>query len=1219
MNGQNDDINKSIYNTQDCGVTHHSRNLMAPETSINPYQRNNNNNSTVTTLNLENIIQQLESNGIRNKGLDVVPYLKNLLQVSCSEVWNLSQICRYSEWTLNLLEYFNHHNCCKTSKYDVRNDTNNENDNIIAISTYAVISLYQLMESHWDDLQVYTSLMTRNDDDTSSSRSEISLLDSIVSIVCMVSTSFLDSTQHPTYGLLHASVSALATAWVALDRLESLLTSSLSYDQCVNIRSRSIFDAPWWIQQNMKNRNTHERNETDPIQTLCHIAVLGISMDQDEWQRQQMSSSSSKSGLQLCEYKTNCANLLVQILDYAGESNEVSASSHEHKNKFQMTRAEWISVLRQLVHESLRLNDTNMPVSSFAVWSLSAFHLIDVFNSLGGEPYWVSSSFHSDDDDNSIIQQFSLSDEYRRILQSSDVVDHVIRATFWSSGINLADDSPRPKPRWTQQADTQIVQRSFSLIKEMYRSSPVVIGNNLGHHPMVKHFLYTQFRSLLMNSKQSTNGGCSKNPDKLSHLLWLHSSCRNLTRDALKDVVQKQQSSLAIQTSVFKDMFYSVMEPKNNPSQSLSAIIFLKSMLEDGLVPLRHDELSREVWKCIDVRFVNKCVDEMSFVLSFIDQHRKSSTSEYHKTLLLAMIDLLIILVSKSDSSNEETPNLVDFTFLITESLQSKQAIEHLLNLVAPHTQENADTSIVDTTMNVNNLSLDSYGETPPVNNLSRTENRSIIDNIPEHNHMQSRGFTPALQLAVATLLAELGNFRGISISISKDAMESYKRYSVLRGRMLNASNSFISFYEMSHYLSGGIQVMNYDITRRRVKLLTILSSGENEELMSRMVHSFEQYQAKNHAQQTKQIRQLKEQIQCSRQREQMLQMENDSHQHLLSKQQLRFQKDKCEWQRSVAQNTKNLVDIHIAERSKAERRAQELSLITADAERQLADADRTVQQYRAAEVDFQSQLEQSTKKVQDILSREQDMCRMNEAMASELSQLKKEHSISETAIQHAEMKEKQMREKYIHQKESLAYLGQSEGELKHSLENLFADMCSLAYLYEIKEREVSKCQESGDMVVDKLKRKLELERQRYVELDERQKRIQYENDMLSKKYAKARDKLEEERDDRRKENERRKRATPVSYINHLHSTSNQSFSGKGGSREESHQKPPPLQYTSFHSNSTDTTSRHDKENNSTSRSSTRIGAASTKDRDHSSSRSRNLSSSTNNNSRSYR
>ena len=183
-------------------------------------------------------------------------------------------------------------------------------------------------------------------------------------------------------------------------------------------------------------------------------------------------------------------------------------------------------------------------------------------------------------------------------------------------------------------------------------------------------------------------------------------------------------------------------------------------------------------------------------------------------------------------------------------------------------------------------------------------------------------------------------------------------------------------------------------------------------------------------------------------------------------------------------------------------------------------------------------------------------------------------------------------------QTETLAYVEQSESELKVSLENLFADMCCLAHLYEVKEREASSYQESGEMVVEKLKRKLEIERQKYVELDERQKRIQYENEMLSKKYAKARDKLEEEREDRKRESERRKRAAPVSYINQLHL--NQSTIGGESQGLRSSRNVPPLGHSSSHRSSSNTNSSNNSSiSTSTSRNKENDGTTSFRSQHH--------------------
>jgi len=130
--------------------------------------------------------------------------------------------------------------------------------------------------------------------------------------------------------------------------------------------------------------------------------------------------------------------------------------------------------------------------------------------------------------------------------------------------------------------------------------------------------------------------------------------------------------------------------------------------------------------------------------------------------------------------------------------------------------------------------------------------------------------------------------------------------------------------------------------------------------------------------------------------------------------------------------------------------------------------------------------------------------------------------------------------------------LFRSNVSLRESLESLFGDLVGLAQHYEIKEEEARQARDSASHVVDKLKTELQAERQKYAKLVEDQSQIRYENDILSRKYEKAKEKLQEARQQQR---DRPSTSRPLSYMNHLNSSSLTSKSHKSsqlGDKENS-------------------------------------------------------------------
>jgi chromosome segregation ATPase len=109
--------------------------------------------------------------------------------------------------------------------------------------------------------------------------------------------------------------------------------------------------------------------------------------------------------------------------------------------------------------------------------------------------------------------------------------------------------------------------------------------------------------------------------------------------------------------------------------------------------------------------------------------------------------------------------------------------------------------------------------------------------------------------------------------------------------------------------------------------------------------------------------------------------------------------------------------------------------------------------------------------------------------------------------------------------------------KLQEDLEETFAQLSFLAQVYQSKEDEISAIVEKKDQAVQEARRHADSERRRNNELEANERHLQFENDRLTKKLTRAKEKLEEERNQRHEEAERRKRHAPVSYINQLHTS----------------------------------------------------------------------------------
>jgi chromosome segregation ATPase len=266
-----------------------------------------------------------------------------------------------------------------------------------------------------------------------------------------------------------------------------------------------------------------------------------------------------------------------------------------------------------------------------------------------------------------------------------------------------------------------------------------------------------------------------------------------------------------------------------------------------------------------------------------------------------------------------------------------------------------------------------------------------------------------------------------------------------------------------------------------------------------------------------------------------------------LTSQAVTFQRQKSQFQQGVAQNAKQLVQVHNTERCKAEQSLQDMSRHVSEAEARATEAGRVARTCRESEAETKAAFEKATARLKELELKEQDAAQRTQHREAELVRLREELRSSKESHSGLVHRETEMRAHIKMQEEALANTEESHGSMREGLESLFGDMVSLAQLYEVKEREADSTREGGDAAVQKMKRKLEVEQKRTTELEEKYRQIQYDNDMLSKKYARAREKLEEERKQRQKDAERRNKQTgPVSYINQLHtSTVDRSRGGK--------------------------------------------------------------------------
>jgi hypothetical protein len=609
----------------------------------------------------------------------------------------------------------------------------------------------------------------------------------------------------------------------------------------------------------------------------------------------------------------------------------------------------------------------------------------------------------------------------------------------------------------------------------------------------------------------------------LERLLFLLATCRSITRKTLLEVLKAQPAD-SMETSCGLLLTHLLDIVRRH--SSLQAAALLQRLVVDRLDIARHDELSRLFWattiiseQCSIVSVAEQC---MELIAELAPSHK--SLTDHRRLILLNLMDTAyIIFVGDARCAQHAL---------------SVQSVEALIQVMSP---SQLSVEIDDAGADVN-ASRDWHGNeddcsTPAANNLSRLD-ASIF--VFEEKVPPCQGWDPSIRIASATLLAILGTCHGTST-------EQGGEVAMLKGRISHAVHSFVasaSWFStsLSDSADTSTGLPTFDMARRRLRFVAAFIAPDNEENMASLAHGADLSSRRSVYHLKRDLEGCHEAIEKYGAMEKEFAATRKALESRLAAKSILFDRQMADWKGLVEREAKALVQVHTSERQKADIQASQFS-------RQLADAQRTVQECQEAEKHSKTSLDNATSELNAIVAREESLARRVELSEAEVRKLSEELRATKALQGRTQVTEKELRARISDQDELIEQLECSESEIRESLENLFGDMVSLAQLYIMKEKEEAAYRESAESRLEKLQQRLESERKRNAELEARDKRNQYENEVLSKNYAKAREKLDKEREERRKEaDQRRKRSGPISYINQLHSNVDRDTSRKGSS-----------------------------------------------------------------------
>ncbi|GKY93895.1 hypothetical protein MPSEU_000356400 [Mayamaea pseudoterrestris] len=593
------------------------------------------------------------------------------------------------------------------------------------------------------------------------------------------------------------------------------------------------------------------------------------------------------------------------------------------------------------------------------------------------------------------------------------------------------------------------------------------------------------------------------NEPNMASLVFALRFCRVSTRCQLPEALPQTTEFIAT-------LLQQVRQQK-----SLQSAILLHALFQDRQSIATHDELSRRIWRSINAQWVAKCLDT---VLSI-----QSDLFTTNQPVAFLLLDTVAVTLS-CDAA------------LVHSLLGSipTQSVESLIELTLASSDQ-IDLSIRDN--NVDKSMSFEWGEnTPPANNLSRIDDFDVTfqpQPVKQPLHVLSVGLESSLAMAAATTLACL------ACCDKFGALDG--RAVLLQGRMMEAVSAY-----MERLLDQEVEATQA-MTRRQLFLTSMIATTETLDYLATVVHTNDVSRRQMLATLKFDNQRNEAAIDAYRASEKRLTRENAALQQNLLAQSVDYQRQLGHAKSKAGQHAKQLIEVHQAERHNAERRADEMAVRLNELEDRLQVAEEAARVSKLAEAALHSELVDATSQLQQLEKKKQNASQRADASAKRVLDLSKELQTAKTSIDAMMRNDLQMKAELQAQKESLAELDESENEMRDSLEALFGDLVNLSKLYELKEQEQSTAQRSGDAMITKLQKKIDAERNRSAELEERLKLTEADNEHLSQKYARVREKLDNEREARVKEkqstsrqlNDSRKhndstRNENASYLNYL-------------------------------------------------------------------------------------
>ena len=497
--------------------------------------------------------------------------------------------------------------------------------------------------------------------------------------------------------------------------------------------------------------------------------------------------------------------------------------------------------------------------------------------------------------------------------------------------------------------------------------------------------------------------------------------------------------------------------------------------------------------------------------------------------LLVGMLDVLELLVSFPEGNRSSLLEM------------DTKRVESLIEIMSTKAGSELDMS----------LSMEEMEEdTPTTNNLSRLD-ESHLSLEPAPQTKRPTGLEDTIRIAAATILMRMAQ-------ADHKSSDEDSTGGVWEARMRAAVVDFASTFRVHGHV-----IPCADMKRRFFRLQAMLanSSAENEDIISSSIVDESLLWRRERDDHTQQMEDYQRQLDEAQAQMRQLTTDRDRCKTSMRTQAAVYERDLVRIKSAATRDASQLAGVHVAERSAAEKRAEECLRRANQVEELRQEAESRMEEFRLLEANAKQELRDTTERLRDAHSELQQQRSLAEQhkmqcaeQANELAEYMDRFRIVEKERQTARMQ-------LDATQSALKETKRAYKLLQDDLEATFANLSLLAQAYQIKEEEVFAMVEQKDKAVQEARRQADAERRRNEELEQTERHLQFENDRLTKKLARAKEKLQEERQERHDEAERRKRHGPVSYINQLHTSTTSEASSRAQrksktSREERRRLP---------------------------------------------------------------